>query len=97
MRPNGAYKLLTTLVWGKGSGLFSKEKLDSHPTCTYRVNISSVRNMARFLGSQSYQLRDWVGFLEDAGIIQDVLFTRNGKGRMVSFLIRTPENQENKG
>jgi hypothetical protein len=54
------------------------------------LHLSSVRSLARALGTQSVQLNTWLYYLEEHGYIDSLSFSDNR--REVTIRIRRPVN-----
>lgn len=82
IRPNGAYKLLSLLMYGNYSFL--------EPLGEGALVIHSVRKLARIAGTQTSRANKWLIWLEDQGYI-DHLVKLDG-GRKVRVNVRQPPN-----
>lgn len=77
-RPNGAYKLLTYLLYSKYTFL---ERLPRG-----YIRLRYIAKLARILGSESKHVRNWIQFLQDQGYLQDLSYSQNR--RSVQFRVR---------
>lgn len=82
-RPNGAFKLLTLLLYGKYPVIFTRLKLD--------IAVLSIRSLARIAGTQSQTVRDWLDYLEYSGYISEMKYNLNQ--RKCTFKIRSLEDE----
>lgn len=79
-RSTGAHKLLVQFLYG------------SYPFLTRMVRgycvLTSVRKMARLLGTESKKVNIWINYLESTGYIDTVKYAPNR--RSLKFKIRRP-------
>jgi len=81
--PNGAFKLLVMLLYGKypymergaGRGI---------------VTLHSLRKLADRLGCRSVKIRLWLQWLEDQGYIESLAISQDR--RRASFRVREPSS-----
>lgn len=88
-KPNGAYKLLTTLLYHENTTLEpgSAPRIVRAPFQGVEgyLYIRSLRRLARALGTDSRRLRSWIEWLAAMGYLLDVVWTSSGR----SVIIRT--------
>ena len=78
-RPNGAFKLLVLLLYGKYPVIFSRSP-------NLEIQVESIRSLARISGTQSDCVRKWLDYLEYSGYITEMRPSTNS--RKCSFKLR---------
>lgn len=78
-RPNGAFKLLVLLLYGKFPVIFSR-------STGLQISVESIRSLARISGTQSSNIRNWLDYLEYSGYITDMRYAPNQ--RKCTFKLR---------
>lgn len=79
-RPNGAFKLLVHVLYGQ------YPYMERMPRGFIR--LSSVRKLARRLGTQSTSINKWISWLENSGYIESVSYSEDR--RALHFRVRYP-------
>lgn len=82
VRPSGAFKLLTYLLYGNLS------HLESMPRNV--IKLHSIRAMGKFLGCESRKINAWLIYLEGQGFISELLWSVNK--RQVTLRLEGPRN-----
>lgn len=82
VRPSGAHKLLTILMYGRFPYMWTEE--------TGVTKISSVSKLARVLGTESKKVRKWLEYLETSSYLDFLLISENRKQALLK--IRKPPN-----
>lgn len=82
IRPLSAYKLLTLCLYGRNSFLELEGK--------GIVQIRSIRDCSRFLGTDTWRVRRWLVYLEELGYIDSLTVSPNK--RTARFQLRKPPN-----
>ncbi len=81
-RPSGAYKMLVLLLYGQYT----------YVTRAPRgiTVLDSIRKLARLLGTDSRNVKQWLEFLESVGYLESLTYTPNM--RSAKFKLREPSN-----
>lgn len=82
VRPSGAFKLLTVLLYGSFPYVNVKDQRI--------IEIIHISKLARVLGTESKKVRKWLDYLENASYIESLAFSENR--RQASFRLRRPPN-----
>ncbi len=77
----GAFRLLTYILYGQYSYMEVSRGV---------VHLSSIRKLARLLGTESKRVNAWLGYLEFQGYISGLSYSANR--RQCQFKVRFPSN-----
>lgn len=93
-RPNGAYKLLTALLYSESPSLerptASQIEVEGRGYARGLITIRSLRKLSRLLGTESKRVNSWLAWLEDQGYIEAVTYSENR--RSCTLRLRRPRN-----
>lgn len=79
-QPSAAFRLLVYLLYGQYPYMYREAR--------GVVKLSSLRKLARLLGTETKYIRRHLSWLEDRGYIESVAYSENR--RQVQFRIRQP-------
>ena len=82
VRPSGAFKLLTVLLYGS----FPYVNIKAYGV----IEIIHISKLARALGTESKKVRKWLEYLEGASYLESLALSENR--RQASFKLRRPPN-----
>lgn len=99
VRPNGAYKLLTILLYydvgPREPGVAPVVALSHETGMEGYLEIPSVRRLARILGTESKRVNKWFVWLAEQGYLHDLAW--NARSTAAYVRIRQPRRVHESG